>query len=109
MNPFAALAKLTTVVAREYLRVSKDSSGRSRSTVEQDGDLGRDAQEYGWTVGDAYTDSGIGASKFSRKRRGNFESLIEDLRSDRFGAQVLMVWEVSRGSRQVEEWLELLN
>jgi DNA invertase Pin-like site-specific DNA recombinase len=109
MNPFAALAKLTTVVAREYLRVSKDSSGRSRSTVEQDGDLSRDAEEYGWQVGDAYTDSGIGASKFSRKRRGNFESLIEDLKSDRFGARVLMVWEVSRGSRQVEEWLELLN
>ncbi|HEY4005567.1 MAG TPA: recombinase family protein [Pseudonocardia sp.] len=109
MNPFAALAKLGTVVAREYLRVSKDSSGRSRSTVEQDRDLSGDAEELGWQVGDSYADPGVGASKFSRKRRGDFESLIADLRSDRYGAQVLMLWEISRGSRQVEEWLELLN
>ena len=109
MNPFAVLAQLTTVVAREYLRVSKDTSGRSRSTVEQHSDLDADARENSWTLGECYTDSAIGASKYSRKRRGDFEALIGDLRADEFGAQVLLLWETSRGSRRTEEWLDLLN
>jgi site-specific DNA recombinase len=35
--------------------------------------------------------------------------LIADLEQDRFGAQVLMIWESSRGSRRVGEWVRLLE
>lgn len=35
--------------------------------------------------------------------------MIGDLRRDRFGADVLVLWEGSRGSRKVGEWVELIE
>ncbi|MEO7194767.1 MAG: hypothetical protein ABIZ05_08090 [Pseudonocardiaceae bacterium] len=52
---------------------------------------------------DSYRDESVSASRFSRKVRGGFDALIVDLEADRFGAQVLMIWESSRSSRRVGE------
>jgi site-specific DNA recombinase len=97
MNPFRVLDQLEQVIAREYLRVSQDRSGRSRSTVEQHGDHEGDCEEHSWRLGTPYEDSSVSASRYSRKRRDGFHELIDDLEYDRFGAQVLMLWENSRG------------
>jgi hypothetical protein len=35
--------------------------------------------------------------------------LVADIEGDRFGAEVLLVWEASRGSRRVGEWCTLLD
>jgi len=35
--------------------------------------------------------------------------MLADLEHDRFGAHVLMLWEGSRGSRQIEVWVALVN
>jgi DNA invertase Pin-like site-specific DNA recombinase len=68
------------------------------------------AGEQGWTlVEGSYRDESVSASRYSRKVRDGFAALIADLEGDRFGAQVLMVWESSRGSRRVGEWVRLLE
>lgn len=97
-----------TVVAREYLRVSKDSSGVSRSTDQQHEDNVRAAEENGWNLAAPYADLGS-ASRYAVKKRGGFAELIQDLAEDAFSADILLLWEPSRGSRDVGEWVGLLK
>jgi site-specific DNA recombinase len=94
------------IITREYLRVSKTADGRERSIPDQQDD-NRDR----WpnrNFGDHYRDRGS-ASRYATKARGDFDALLEDLRHDRFGANELMLWEPSRGSRKVGEWVELID
>lgn len=95
--------------AREYLRVSLDRSGHGRSLDEQHTDNERAAAEHGWTLGSAYRDESVSASRYSQKARDGFAALVADLGSGRFGADVLVIWESSRGSRRVTEWVELIE
>ncbi|MBV8994042.1 MAG: recombinase family protein [Pseudonocardiales bacterium] len=108
-NSHGADQRRLAIHARDYLRVSLDRSGRARSLEEQHTDHQREATEHGWTLGESYRDESVSASRYSRKTRDDFDRLIADLESDRFGAQVLMIWESSRGSRQVGEWVKLLE
>ncbi|MDQ3765194.1 MAG: recombinase family protein [Actinomycetota bacterium] len=90
--------------------MSLDRSGRARSLEEQHADHVRVAGEQGWVLDErAYRDESVSASRYSRKAREGFDALIEDLTHDRLGAQVLMIWESSRGSRRVGEWADLLE
>jgi site-specific DNA recombinase len=95
--------------ARELLRVSKDRSGRERSNEEQHADNSGAAERRGWAlVGEPYHDIGS-ASRYARKARADFGRLIADLESAAFGADVLIMWESSRGSRRVSEWARLID
>jgi site-specific DNA recombinase len=99
-----------TVLGREYLRVSRDKSGRARSTEEQHADNRDAAERHGITLnGEAYSDLSVSASRYSAKVRGNFDRLLADVEHGRFGADVLVIWESSRGSRRVGEWSTLLD
>ncbi|HEX2298796.1 MAG TPA: recombinase family protein, partial [Pseudonocardiaceae bacterium] len=90
--------------------MSLDRSGRARSLEEQHADHHRTAAEHGWILEeDSYRDASISASRYSRKARDGFDRLIADLDADRFGAQMLMLWESSRGSRRVGEWVNMLD
>lgn len=94
---------------REYLRVSVDRSGRQRSTTEQHDDNERASREHGFRIGGVpYLDTGS-ASRYARKSRDDFDQLMADLAAGRFGADLLVLWESSRGSRQVGEWVELID
>jgi DNA invertase Pin-like site-specific DNA recombinase len=103
------------LVGRSYLRVSYDRSGRERSNDEQHDDNERHATGR-WALGDPYRDTGS-ASRFAERERGDFAQLLTDLRTTdptarrgcRFDADVLILWESSRGSRRVGEWVELLD
>ena len=95
--------------AREYLRVSKDRSGRQRSIDEQHGDNQRAADEHGWSLGKPYIDSSVSASRYARTTRDDFARMLDDLDRDRFGAKVLVLWESSRGSRRTGEWVDLIE
>jgi DNA invertase Pin-like site-specific DNA recombinase len=98
------------LTAREYLRVSKDRSGRARSTEEQHDDNQRAADEFGFSLnGEAYSDVSLSASRYATKLRGDFGRLLDDLARGRFGADLLVLWEASRGSRKVSEWVDLLE
>jgi site-specific DNA recombinase len=96
------------VYAREYRRVSVDESGEEKSIKDQGVDNGRLADRYVWGMRDPYEDVGS-ASDFADKQRDDYEDLIADLQADRFNAHILIVWSPSRGSRQVGEWLLLLE
>ncbi|WP_046470671.1 recombinase family protein [Allosalinactinospora lopnorensis] len=98
------------LIGREYLRVSHDTSGRLRSPDEQHDDNGRAAASFGITLGEPYVEStAVGASRYSKGSRDEFDRLIADLEHDRFGAHFLVLWESSRGSRKTSEWCRLLE
>lgn len=99
----------TTLTGREYRRVSVDRSGRSRSPEEQGDDNARAAATYRVSLGVPYEDRDRSASRYAQRVREDFDQLITDLKSDRFGADVLVLWESSRGSRKVAEWVELIE
>jgi site-specific DNA recombinase len=99
----------TTPRGREYLRVSHDTSGRARSLDEQMAD-----NRSRWTGelalnGESYSDAAIPASRFSTRVRGGYDALVSDIALGHFGADVLVLWESSRGSRRVGEWATLLD
>jgi site-specific DNA recombinase len=94
--------------AREYLRVSVDRTGRQRSIDEQHADNQRTADEHGWQLGDPYDDIGS-ASRYATNGRHGYDTLVADIEAGRFGADVLVLWESSRGSRQVAEWCRLID
>lgn len=96
-------------LSREYQRVSYDRSGRERSSDEQHDDNQAAADRLGWTLHPTpYRDKGS-ASRYARRARGDFARLIADLEAGHFGAQILMLWESSRGSRKVSEWCQLIE
>lgn len=100
----------TSNTGREYLRVSKDKSGRQRSVTEQHDDNARIAAERDVRLGEPYTENGaVSASRYGTHARGGFAQLLADLRSGAFGADELWLWESSRGSRKVSEWVDLIE
>jgi site-specific DNA recombinase len=94
---------------REYLRVSLDKSGRARSIEEQHQENQAAAAARGVVLGPPYRDESISASRYSTKTRDGFARLLADLERGRFGAQELWLWESSRGSRKVAEWVGLIE
>ncbi|MFM9563288.1 MULTISPECIES: recombinase family protein [Streptomyces] len=101
------------LVAREYRRLSDPNGGTSIDDQGTDNEAAADEQD--WKLGAPYIDDGLSASKYARKARGNFDQLVADLnsgptgRESRFGADVLMLWESSRGSRRVGEWVSFIE
>lgn len=97
------------ILAREYRRVSKDRSGRERSVGQQHDENADHAAQQGWTLGEPYEDNDRSASEYATRTRDDFARLVEDVERDRFGAQVLILWEGSRLSRQMIEWVPLMH
>lgn len=97
-------------LAREYLRVSQDRSGRLQSPAEQHADNQRAAQSNRWRLGEPYAETeAVSASRYASKTRAAFDRLCADIDSGMFGARVLILWESSRGSRKVGEWVDLIE
>ena len=59
-------------------------------------------------MGALYRDVGS-ASRYAAKAREGFDRLIADLQAGRFGADLLLLWEGSRGSRRTNEWVQLIG
>lgn len=93
--------------ACQYLRLSDARGGNSIS--EQDAENTEAANAQGFTLGAAYVDPDRSASTYTTKKRDDFDRLITDLETGEFDAQVLMLWEGSRGSRRVSEWSKLVD
>ncbi|MGW4545508.1 recombinase family protein [Streptomyces violaceorubidus] len=108
-------AAVATLTGRSYLRVSADKSGYDRSNEDQYDDNADVAAEHGITLLDtyetAYKDSASGSRLGTavKDRREDFPRLMADLRGGTFGADVLVLWENSRGSRQPREWMDLID
>ncbi|MFF3038888.1 recombinase family protein [Arthrobacter citreus] len=98
-------------IAREYLRVSRDASGVGTSPNQQHHEnLGAFIRE-GFLAHPAppYKDVDRSASRYATRKRDGFELLISDLISGQFDADILALWESSRGSRKVSEWTQLIE
>ena len=92
--------------AREYLRVSVDRSGREASQDQQHDENVHAASERNLSLLQGYRETGgVSASRFATKTRDDFARLLADLESGAFAADVLILWESSRGSRRVGEWV----
>lgn len=98
------------MIGREYLRISFDKSKTERSQDEQHDDNARACTAQGITLGEPYRENGsASASRYATKARAEFDRLLADLEHDRFGADLLVLWESSRGSRTVDEWVRLVK
>ena len=99
------------LIAREYLRVSKDAKGTGKSPDQQHDDNMRAFERQGWALHPSppYRDTDRSASRYATKERESFKQLIADLESGSFEADVLAIWESSRGSRRVGEWVDLVD
>ncbi|WP_119697616.1 recombinase family protein [Microbacterium halotolerans] len=98
------------VVARQYLRVSRDRHGRGKSPDQQHAENAAAVANRGWTLHpDAYRDDDRSASRYARRDREDFRKLTDDLEDDRFDADILVIWESSRGSRRTGEWVTLIE
>lgn len=98
------------LTGREYVRVSKDRSGRMASVADQHKENAADAEREGIRLGESYREErDVSASRYSSKARDGFGDLLADLASGAFGADLLYLWESSRGSRKVGEWVTLID
>jgi len=102
------------LVAREYLRVSKSDGDRgtesSRSTDDQHADNKAAVKKQGWKLhAEPFVEPDISASRFSTEERARFQAMVADMEAGQFGADVLVLWENSRGSRRPGEWIDLLE
>jgi site-specific DNA recombinase len=101
---------LVDLLVREYLRVSQDRSGVGKSPDQQHEEMSAGATVRRWKLHpDPYRDDNRSASRYATKPRESFLDLMRDLEAGTFGADVLGIWESSRGSRRTSEWLELID
>lgn len=102
---------MENVIVREYLRVSKDKEQTGKSPDQQHDENVKSFDRQGWILHSAppYRDTDRSASRFATKAREDFNRLIDDLAGDTFDADVLAIWESSRGSRRVGEWVDLVD
>lgn len=102
--------KASADVAREYLCVSKDRHGTGKSPAQQHEDNERAVAERGWRLhSEPYRDDDRSASRYVKRGREDFDRLIADLKGESFDADILVLWESSRGSRRVGEWLTMIE
>ncbi len=101
---------LAGCLVREYLRVSDDKGGGLGSPAEQHNENAEHAIRNGWKLGEPYAErEAISASRYSDKGRDEFGRLLADLAAGQFLARILILWESSRGSRMVGEWVDLIE
>ena len=101
------MGHMAITLAREYRRISRELGGHSID--EQADDNRRAADAHGWVLGAPYADPDRSASRYATRERDDFRRLVGDLESGTFGAEILILWESSRGSRRVGEWDRLLG
>lgn len=64
-----------------------------------------------WQTGETYADPEISASRFARKQRPEFNALVASYKTYKpkpGERRALAIWECSRGSREIGEWVALM-
>ncbi|MGW9447067.1 recombinase family protein [Bacillus mobilis] len=86
-----------------YARVSKDI-GKDERSVAQQLDIGRAiAAEEDWIIVGEYSDNDRSASRYATQQREDWPKVIDAI--ERGDADVLWVWEISRGTRDLDVWV----
>lgn len=88
-----------------YARKSNKDEGRSVARQER---LWRaDCTAEDLTPGRLFVDPDFSASRYAKRVRPDFQALLEHIKAKK--CHMLALWEVSRGSRQMDEWTPLLR
>lgn len=94
---------MTELLAGVYGRQSRN---KSKSITEQLTAGSHVIAENGWTPAGQYQD-GSSASRYARTARDDWQRVLDDIASG--ALHILILWEASRGSRELEDWAALLN
>jgi site-specific DNA recombinase len=93
--------------AAVYARVSQDNEETGRSVREQETEAREICERQGWDVTEVYTDNDRSASRFATKDRPEWRRLLRGL--DSGGFDIIVLWEPSRGSRDLGDWIGFLD
>jgi DNA invertase Pin-like site-specific DNA recombinase len=93
------------VLADIYTR--KSSLDKALSLATQEDETRADILAEGWRVGTLFSDPELSASRFAKKPRPDFEQLLQHINAGK--CEALALWEASRGSRNLSEWINLLE
>jgi site-specific DNA recombinase len=85
----------------------KSSADLGRSVAKQERLFRADCATEDFTPGRMFVDPEFSASRYAKKERPDFQALLEHIRAAR--CEMLAMWEVTRGSRQMGEWVMLLD
>lgn len=88
-----------------YTRISLDRSGEGLGVARQSEDAHKLAAGHGWSVVSVYEDNDISAA--GRKRRPQFEALIEDIQGGRI--DVVVTWALDRLTRSRHDTVRLIE
>lgn len=86
-----------------YTRVSQDRAGQAKSVSSQEQECRDLCERNGWDIAKVYTDNDRSASRYARKTRPAFEQLLQDLPQ----YEVIVTWEASRATRDLEVYVTL--
>lgn len=88
-----------------YARKSKLDAGRS--VAKQERAWRADCEREGLTPGRVFVDPDLSASRYAKKTRPDYEALLEWIKGR--NCHMVSLWEVTRGSRQMHEWVHFLD
>lgn len=93
------------LVSDLYARKSVKDGGRSAARQERD--WRTDCATQGFECGKTFVDPDLSASRFASKPRPDFANLIAHIKAG--NSRMISMWEASRGSRQLHEWIAFLD
>lgn len=97
------------MMAKKTLRAAvygRESKGKTKSVADQVRIGESTVVEHGWIHAGVYSDK-TSASRFAAKARGGWTALRADVEAGSIDLMVL--WETSRGSRTLADWVNLLD
>lgn len=89
------------------LYARKSTRDQGRSVGRQERQWRADCVDIGIEPGRVFIDPDFSASRYARKDRPDYAALLEHVRANE--AEMICLWEVTRGSRQVGEWVAFLD
>lgn len=92
---------------RADLYARKSTSDAGRSVTRQERAWRLDCKAQGIEPGRVFVDPDFSASRYARKGRPDYAVLLEHIRGRQ--CEMVSLWEVTRGSRQMGEWVAFLD
>ncbi len=93
------------VVSGLYARKSTKDAGRS--VARQERSWRSDCDSEGLAAGRTFIDPDFSASRYATRERPDYAALLEWIEGR--NCQMVSLWEVTRGSRQMTEWSGFLD
>ncbi|WP_327377943.1 recombinase family protein [Streptomyces sp. NBC_01216] len=90
-----------------YGRNSVDPRKKGRSVKDQIDTGRRLCDEHDWPIVDEFKDTGLSASRHARKKRKDFEEMLERIKERE--ARIVVAFEASRYYRDLEVYVQLRN